>query len=72
MAKLARVEGPVVVAATIGRDGKVREVRPIRGNSVLLQAAVAAVRDWRYRPSELNGQPVEFETQITLNFSLGK
>lgn len=54
----------------IATDGSVRQVEVIRGNALLVQPAVAAVRAWRYKPTCLNGEPVEVETFITVNFVL--
>jgi TonB family protein len=67
-----RIEGAVVVEATIAEDGSVRNPRAIRGQSLLTQAAVEAVRRWRYRAAVLNGKPVATQTEITVNFSLPK
>lgn len=69
-AKLARLQGTVVLQATISREGKVEEVGVVDGNPILARAAVAAVKQWLYRPYNLNGQPVEVQTQITVNFLL--
>ncbi|HTJ87919.1 MAG TPA: TonB family protein [Terriglobales bacterium] len=71
MAKIARVQGPVVLAAIIGKDGSIQNLHVISTASPLLnQAAMDAVKQWRYRPYILNGEPVEVDTQITVNFSL--
>jgi protein TonB len=56
--------------AVIGTDGEVHSLEVLSGNPILAQAALAAVRQWRYRPTLLSGQPVEVETQITVNFVL--
>lgn len=69
-AKLAGLQGEVVLQATISREGKVEEIAVVDGNPILARAAVAAVRQWLYRPYELNGEPVEVQTQITVNFLL--
>jgi protein TonB len=61
-----------VLLAVIGKDGAVEEVRVQSGLSVLAQAAIEAVRQWRYRPYLLNGEPVEIDSQITINFNLSK
>ena len=60
--------GTVVLDATIGRDGKVVGVKVISGHPLLAQAAKVAVMQWRYRPTLLDGQPVENTTQISLDF----
>jgi len=71
MAKIARVQGPVVLAAIIGKDGSIQNLHVISTASPLLnQAAMDAVKEWRYRPYILNGEPVEVDTQITVNFTL--
>jgi periplasmic protein TonB len=71
MAKIARVQGPVVLAAVIGKDGSIQNLHVLSTASPLLnQAAIDAVREWRYRPYILNGEPVEVDTQITVNFTL--
>jgi protein TonB len=67
-----RIEGIVVLMAVIGKDGAVRDVRVESGLPVLAQAAIEAVRQWRYRPYILNGEPVEIDSQITINFNLSR
>jgi TonB family protein len=61
-------EGSVQVLATVGKDGEVKKVQVLNGDSMLAKAAVDAVNKWEYRPYLLNGQPVEIETQITIIF----
>ncbi len=68
----ARIEGTVVLLAVIGKDGTVEDVRVKSGLSVLTQAAIEAVKQWRYRPYLLNGEPVEVDSQITINFNLSR
>jgi protein TonB len=70
MARAVHISGTVQLRAIIGRDGAVRELQVISGNPLLVQAARAAVLRWRYRPTLLNGEPVEVETYITANFLL--
>ncbi len=70
MAKMARVQGAVVLQAIISKQGTIENLRVVSGHPMLVQAALDAVKQWRYRPYLLNGEPVEVETQITLNFSL--
>ena len=71
MAKVARVQGSVVMHAVIGTDGKIQTLDVIDTPSPLLnQAALDAVKQWKYRPYLLNGSPVEVDTQMTVNFSL--
>lgn len=69
-ARLMHLQGTVRLRATIGKDGSVSELEVLSGNPILAQAAVAAVRDWRYRPTRLNNEEVEVETYITVNFVL--
>jgi protein TonB len=69
--KLAResgASGTVELTATIGTDGHVKAVKVLRGHPLLRQAAVDAVKQWVYRPTMLNGTPVENQTQVTLTF----
>ena len=68
----ARVEGTVVLMAVIGRDGSVQDVRVESGLPLLAQAAIDAVKQWRYRPYLLNGEPVEVDSRITINFTLAR
>jgi protein TonB len=70
LAKQARIQGPVVLQATIGRDGSIQHLQVLSGHPMLTKAAVDAVQQWRYRPYLLNGEAVEVETQITVNFLL--
>jgi protein TonB len=67
-----RIEGTVVLMAVIGKDGTVHDVRVESGLPVLAQAAIEAVKQWRYRPYLLNGEPVEIDSQITINFNLSR
>jgi len=69
-ARVAHISGPVRLHAIIGTDGAVRQIAVISGSGILARAAINAVRQWRYRPTLLNGQPVEVDTEITVNFSL--
>ena len=68
----ARIEGTVVLLAVIAKDGTVQDVRVERGLPVLAQAAIEAVKQWRYRPYLVNGEPVEVDSQITINFTLSR
>jgi protein TonB len=67
----ARIQGTVVLQAVIGKDGTIRELRLISGHPMLAPAAIEAVKQWRYRPYLLNGEPVEVDTQVNVNFTLG-
>ena len=66
----ARVEGVVIVEATIDASGRVKGVKVLRGHPLLDQAAVAAVRDWAYSPTTLNGTAVPVVMTVTVNFRL--
>jgi protein TonB len=68
----ARIEGAVVLMAVIGKDGSVEDVRIESGLPILAQAAMDAVKQWRYRPYLLNGEPVEVDSRITINFTLSR
>jgi protein TonB len=71
MAKIARVQGPVVLAAVIDKDGTIQNLHVLSTASPLLnQAAIDAVKQWKYKPYVLNGEPVVVDTQITVNFTL--
>jgi TonB family protein len=72
LAKQSGIEGAVVLEALVTKDGKVRGLRVASGNSLLAAAALRAVSQWRYRPSRLNGEPIEVPVKITLNFELGR
>jgi protein TonB len=65
-----RIQGTVVLMAVIDKDGTVRDVQVVSGLPVLAQAAIDAVKQWRYRPYLLNGTPVEVASHITINFTL--
>ncbi len=71
-AKKAGVEGTVVLEAIIGKDGAIRDLNVVSGPDLLQQAAVDAVKSWRYRPYMLNGEPVEVRTKINVIFTLGR
>jgi protein TonB len=70
LAKAARVQGDVVLKAIIDKDGNITDLQMVSGHPMLVPAAIAAVRQWRYKPYLLNGQPVEVETTITVIFAL--
>jgi periplasmic protein TonB len=69
-AKKARINGPVVMQASIGTNGDVIDLRLVSGHPLLAPAAMDAVKQWKYRPYKLNGTPIEVETTITFNFTL--
>jgi TonB family protein len=66
----ARIEGTVRFTAIIGKDGGVMDLTLISGQPILLNSAMQAVKQWEYKPTLLNGQPVEVLTQIDVNFTL--
>jgi protein TonB len=70
MARQARVQGQVVLRAMISREGTIENLQVLSGHPMLVRAAVDAVRQWRYRPYVLNGEPVEVETEVKVNFVL--
>jgi len=70
LAMQTHTQGEVVLHAIIGRDGVVSSLELVRGHPLLAPAAIEAVREWRYRPYTLNGEPVEVETLITVRFVL--
>jgi protein TonB len=70
IAQSARVSGTVIIEAIIGKDGAVKDARVLRSIPLLDQAALNAVRQWRYSPTLLNGSPVEVVMTVTVNFTL--
>jgi protein TonB len=70
LARKTRVQGVVVMEAAISKDGSVESLRIVSGHPLLSQAALDAVRQWRYRPTMLNGEPVEVIHTITVTFTL--
>ena len=70
LAKQARISGTVRLHALIGKDGTVQQLEMQSGHPLLVQAALDAVRQWRYQPTLLNGEPVEVETFIEVVFTL--
>jgi periplasmic protein TonB len=70
LARQARIAGTVVLQAVISKDGTIQGLHVVSGHPMLAPAAVEAVKQWRYKPYFLNGEPVEVETQITVNFTL--
>jgi periplasmic protein TonB len=70
LARTARIQGPVVLFAIISKAGTIDKLRAVSGLPMLVPAAIDAVSQWRYRPYILNNEPIEVETQITVNFLL--
>jgi len=67
-AKVAGIHGTVVLQAVIAKNGSVKSVHVLNGNPLLTQAALDAVKQWQYKPSTLDGQPIEADTQISVSF----
>jgi protein TonB len=70
--KQAGIQGTVVIKAFISRAGAIERTELLSGPPLLAHAALEAVRQWKYRPYYLNDEPVEVETQITVNFVLNR
>ena len=66
----ARVTGVVLLKAVISKEGEIKELQVVSGHPLLVPAAIDAVKQWRYRPYLLNGEPVEVETNITVTFQI--
>ena len=71
LARQARIQGTVVLHAIIAKDGSVQQLEVISGHPLLVQAALDAVKQWRYKPTLLNTEPVEVDTTISVVFSMG-
>jgi len=72
LARQTRISGTVKLHAVIGKDGTVQQLQLVSGHPLLVQAALDAVKQWRYQPTLLNGEPVEVETEIDVIFSLAQ
>src|SRR5271166_6157103 len=70
LAKQARIQGQLVLQAEISKEGMIQNLQLISGHPMLAPAAIEAVKQWRYKPYLLNGEPVAVETQVIVNFSL--
>ena len=70
LAKQARIQGTVILQALIGKDGSIQNLHVVSGHPMLTGSALDAVKQWRYKPYFLNGEPVEVETTVNVNFSL--
>ncbi len=70
LAKQARISGSVILQAVIGKDGSIQGLKAVSGHPMLIPSALDAVRQWKYKPYILNGEPVEVDTQVTINFTL--
>jgi protein TonB len=71
-ARKQRVQGSVLIQAVIGKTGDVTDLRVISGDELLVPSALKAVKQWQYKPYTLQGEPVEVETQITVNYVLSQ
>ena len=69
-ARKDRIEGTIILNASISELGNVQSVELVSGDLTLASAAIAAVKQWKYKPYLLNGEPVEIQTQVTVNFKL--
>lgn len=72
LARQARIQGVVVLQALIGKDGSIQNLHVVSGHPMLTNAALEAVKEWRYKPYYLNSEPVEVETTINVNFTLSE
>lgn len=72
LAKQARISGVVRLSAIISKDGTIQHLEVISGHPLLVPAALEAVKQWVYQPTLLNGEPVEVQTQIDVNFTLSQ
>jgi protein TonB len=70
LARQARIQGVVILQAQISKDGSIQNLQLISGHPMLAPAAIDAVKQWKYKPYLLNGEPVEVETQVQVNFTL--
>src|SRR5262249_40573325 len=72
LAKTTGISGTVELVGVLGTDGRIRELRVLRGHPLLINAALDAVKQWVYAPTLLNGEPVEVQAPITVNFILNR
>lgn len=72
LARQTRISGTVKLHAIIGKDGMVQQLQVVSGHPLLVQSALDAVKQWRYQPTLLNGEPVEVDTEIDVIFSLAQ
>ncbi len=70
LAKQARIQGQVVLHAVISKDGSIENLTLVSGHPMLAPAAIEAVKQWKYKPYLLNGEPVEVDTEVLVNFTL--
>jgi len=72
LARQTRISGTVKLHAIIGKSGNVEQLQVVSGHPLLVQSALDAVKQWRYQPTLLNGEPVEVDTEIDVIFSLAQ
>lgn len=72
LAKQARIQGTVKLNAIISKEGAIEQLTVVSGHPLLIPSALEAVKQWRYKPTLLNGEPVEVITQIDVNFTLSQ
>jgi protein TonB len=70
LARQARIQGTVILQAQISKDGSIENLQLVSGHPMLAPAAIEAVKQWKYKPYLLNGEPVEVDTQVQVNFTL--
>ena len=70
LARQMKVQGAVILQALISREGTIQELQVLNGPGILASAAREAVKQWRFKPYYLNGQPVETQARITVNFTI--
>jgi periplasmic protein TonB len=70
LARQARIQGVVILQAQISKEGNIQNLQLISGHPMLAPAAIEAVKQWKYKPYLLNGEPVEVDTQVQVNFTL--
>ena len=72
LARRARVQGVVILVVTVDEEGNVADIKVSRGHPMLNEAAERAVRQWKYSPTLLNGEPIPVIATVTVNFVMGK
>jgi protein TonB len=70
LARQARISGTVILRAVISKDGSIENLSLVSGHPMLAPAAIDAVKQWKYKPYLLNGEPVEVDTEVQVNFTL--
>jgi periplasmic protein TonB len=70
LARQARIQGQVILRAVISKDGSIENLTLVSGHPMLVQSALDAVKQWKYKPYLLNGEPVEVDTEVLVNFTL--